>query len=573
MKRRIMNLPLILLAITPAYGYEVSTAIQKKKILLEEFTGINCGNCPQGHAVAKSLTTAQKENAYTVAIHSGSYARPAADQPDYRTDIGEFLDTELGAYNAGYPCGTVNRHVFAGTSVITSRTTWTKNGKSIHEEDAPVNLWMESEFNGTDRTLTITVEGYYTADTEAHENMLNVLWTQSNIQGPQNGGGVGEDYIHKHMLRGYITEGWGDVIDNPRAGEYFTRTYTYTIPEELKGIGVLAEEIEVIAFVCADEREVLNVTGSKPVYRNYEKPIGAILQTPVLEMEGRYGFNYFEARLKSETDEPITSAGFEVMINGETQTASWEGNIPSFQTEELRIDVNPYEIRDENGYEIRLISLNGETVAGNRLSGTFFAPWEATPEVMISLQTDLYADENRFCLKDRDGNIVREFGPYETDRKATYEEELSLDPDRIYCLEVTDEWGDGIQQPKGNFKIYNAGREMIGSNYNIQQHGCRGFFRTNLTSDLNTTADPGNTRINYRKDTQTIHVQLEATTSGMAEIRIISVTGKTIAFRKIRVNGQETIHETWPASGLTPGLYLVNIHRDGKNETLKLSIY
>ena len=55
------------------YGYEVPTTLQKKNILLEEFTGISCGNCPQGHKVANALNIPQPESTFVIAVHAGSF--------------------------------------------------------------------------------------------------------------------------------------------------------------------------------------------------------------------------------------------------------------------------------------------------------------------------------------------------------------------------------------------------------------------------------------------------------------------------------------------------------------------
>ena len=38
-----------------AGAYEVSTEVSKKNVLLEEFTGLYCGNCPDGHVMAEAM--------------------------------------------------------------------------------------------------------------------------------------------------------------------------------------------------------------------------------------------------------------------------------------------------------------------------------------------------------------------------------------------------------------------------------------------------------------------------------------------------------------------------------------
>lgn len=67
----------------------VSTQVQKKAVLLEEYTGVGCGNCPDGAAVASTIKEAAGNRFYVVAIHEGPYAEPWGDLPDYRTDWGQ----------------------------------------------------------------------------------------------------------------------------------------------------------------------------------------------------------------------------------------------------------------------------------------------------------------------------------------------------------------------------------------------------------------------------------------------------------------------------------------------------
>ena len=62
-----------------------------------------------------------------------------------------------------------------------------QKSKKIHEEDAPVNLWISSSYDGNSKELKIKVEGYYTSEVEDTEQYLNVAWIQNNILGPQNG--------------------------------------------------------------------------------------------------------------------------------------------------------------------------------------------------------------------------------------------------------------------------------------------------------------------------------------------------------------------------------------------------
>ena len=52
----------------------VSTTPSNKKVVIEEFTGINCGWCPQGHLYANQIMAAHPNQVFSINIHSGGYA-------------------------------------------------------------------------------------------------------------------------------------------------------------------------------------------------------------------------------------------------------------------------------------------------------------------------------------------------------------------------------------------------------------------------------------------------------------------------------------------------------------------
>lgn len=42
----------------------VSTEVANKNVILEEYTGINCGNCPDGHRIANQIIAAHPGRAW-----------------------------------------------------------------------------------------------------------------------------------------------------------------------------------------------------------------------------------------------------------------------------------------------------------------------------------------------------------------------------------------------------------------------------------------------------------------------------------------------------------------------------
>ena len=80
-----------------AQTHSVSTEPQKKSVLLEKYTGVGCGNCPDGARVASVIKDVAGDRFWILSIHEGHYAEPWGDLPDYRTQWGAAMVEQGGA--------------------------------------------------------------------------------------------------------------------------------------------------------------------------------------------------------------------------------------------------------------------------------------------------------------------------------------------------------------------------------------------------------------------------------------------------------------------------------------------
>lgn len=232
----------------------VSTDPMPKNAILEEFTGIHCQYCPDGHAIAQSILNNNPGRAFVIAIHQGSFAVPSGSEPDYRTPFGDAIAGQTGL--TGYPSGTVNRHVFSGSATALNRGAWAGACDQIMQEASPVNVGITSEYEEASRQLTINVELYYTDNAPASSNFINVALIQDSVYGPQTGGGAGNNYRHMHMLRYMVTGQWGDEVTTTTSGSVVNRTYTYTVPAAYNSVPAVVENMKVVVFVTEDHQEV-----------------------------------------------------------------------------------------------------------------------------------------------------------------------------------------------------------------------------------------------------------------------------------------------------------------------------
>lgn len=276
------KLSLLLLAITIIIGackkddattedgpFLAPTTQMKKNAVLEDFTGVRCGYCPDGHVRAKALEDANPGKIVVICVHAGSYAAPASGWANFTTTFGDAIAGQTGL--TGYPAGTVNRHVFSGLSMTANKTAmgrgnWASAANQILAENASVNLGAKATFNSSTRVLTVKVDLYYTAD-ETAANNINVAFLQNGIPCNQSGGTPANAYLQNNVMRTLITGQWGEVVpaSSTKATSKYTKTYTYTVPADYNGAtippgggAVDISKCDVAVYVTRGQQEVLN---------------------------------------------------------------------------------------------------------------------------------------------------------------------------------------------------------------------------------------------------------------------------------------------------------------------------
>ncbi|MCE3259577.1 MAG: outer membrane protein Omp28, partial [Bacteroidetes bacterium] len=93
-----------------------------RKVLIEDYTGHQCGNCPNAAVVAESLHEKYGDKVVIIAVHAGFFARTNATEfpTSYTCQVGNDWDSKNGGFGvsaAGNPNGMINRKNFAQTGL------------------------------------------------------------------------------------------------------------------------------------------------------------------------------------------------------------------------------------------------------------------------------------------------------------------------------------------------------------------------------------------------------------------------------------------------------------------------
>lgn len=545
-----------MLFVFAAYGQTiVSTSPENKNVVLEEFTGIYCVYCPDGHAIAQAIKDANPDRISLINIHTGGFANPSGNHPDFRTDYGAPIAGQSDL--AGYPAGTVNRHLFQGRSqrngTAMGRNFWTVSANEILDMESYVNIGAEATIDIQTSELIVHVEVYYTGNSPESTNKLNVALLQDNTKGPQTGGGQGNNYNHMHRLVDLLTGQWGEDITTTTAGSFVDRTYTFTIPEDYRDVPTVLEDMKIVAFISETTQEIPTGVTARPTFTGLTimddaeltsiEPIDPVCIESIAPV----------INIKNQGQNTLTNLEIEYEINGESHTYNWTGSIPALWDEDIQLPDTSLSLEPTNSITISLPDDDDNT--NNTQTTTFDEAVTGTGTVKLEVRTDQYGNETRWTLKDSEGNIVESGGPY--NGYQTYNYRIDLEED-CYTFTAIDTYGDGgarftLTDTDDTQLFYVAGNWGAEESGNF---GSDGILGTNDISIDNITLYP-----NPAQDILYINNAEEA------DIQVFDILGKSI-LSKDRISMNEGIQvDHFPA-----GAYFLKISKNGNTTTKKFLI-
>ena len=209
-----------------------------KNVLIEDYTGQNCTNCPEATTLIHEIQTQYGEDrVIAVGIYGGDLGRglPLA------TETGEYYYQKYGI--SSQPCGMIDRSAkVTGTSGGIG--TWLTPVSEAIANSAPLEMSAVTSYDEATRTVTVDVTASGVLDVTGKLQLWLVEDNVVNIQATNSG--VNRRYVHNHVFRTAVNGQDGEDI-TIAWDESKTVTNTYTLDESWK-----AEDMSVVAFVYND---------------------------------------------------------------------------------------------------------------------------------------------------------------------------------------------------------------------------------------------------------------------------------------------------------------------------------
>jgi len=218
-----------------------------KKVLIEDFTGHLCPNCPDAARELDAIHDIYGDQIIGMALHvTKSFARPypasqaPAFQYDFRTNWGDDWDAFYGISDAGLPRGMINRIGYQDESHKLGKDEWATTVANELKKEIDFKIYISSD--ETSISITSEVQSNINAD----YNLVVCLAESNIINWQKDGGNNIEDYEHNHVLRTVLTDQTLSNSTNYIAGQQIEETIPYDLaPLEQENIDYSANTAEM----------------------------------------------------------------------------------------------------------------------------------------------------------------------------------------------------------------------------------------------------------------------------------------------------------------------------------------
>lgn len=229
-----------------------------RNVLIQEFTGQRCPNCPEGAAAVHGIIDSySKGSVVAVSLHpSGTtFTRPLGG-------LNLTSPTATAYYNyyrpAAFPSAVIDGS--APSSVV---ATWDGMVKNELEKSTPITIEATGSYDASTRKLTVDYSILFNDIMNSPAN-VNIWLLESGIVGAQyTNGPQNPEYVHNHVLRGSLTDDWGLPLGD-----------TFYYSQNLTGSAEIVLDDKWVAENCSIVTFIQN-PDSKFVYQVIESPFPA----------------------------------------------------------------------------------------------------------------------------------------------------------------------------------------------------------------------------------------------------------------------------------------------------------
>ena len=198
-----------------------------KTVLIKDFTGARCVNCPAAAEHAHNLQHQLDEgHIFILSIHAGFQAQPLGQFPDFLTDEG----TEWYNNHDSNPLFTVDHVALTEGNTLNEAQIDAPVADALLEEQS-FEIRMTPRYDEASRQLNVMVNAYALIDLDG-EFYITACLVEDHIVGWQTTpNGIDKEYDFRNVFRGTLNGAYGDAFEDAHvvSGDTFIFNYSTEI--------------------------------------------------------------------------------------------------------------------------------------------------------------------------------------------------------------------------------------------------------------------------------------------------------------------------------------------------------
>ena len=198
--------------------YDWSGLTPVNRVLLEDYTGHKCVNCPEATILAENMAGSYEGKLVLLAVHAGIFAVPGSTgdfTADYRSAAGEKWANDFGIVSN--PNGLINRKAFNG-SVIVGKDLWSDAVTALINQAPDAQMLINTIYDDASGKVTATVLARFLNPLTGGYKITLCL-TEDSLVSPQKNSNpavgpvpVWYNYRFNNVLRGAINGTDGEML-------------------------------------------------------------------------------------------------------------------------------------------------------------------------------------------------------------------------------------------------------------------------------------------------------------------------------------------------------------------------
>ena len=245
-----------LVALDTTYVVSPVPTADAHNVLVEDFTGASCSNCPTAHTLLETIVGAHPAGTINViGLYVTDFSQtipPNGAAYDFRDSVATLIEQNIYGPLYGMPIGGIDRMPFGSVTsngLQTLSSGWNSAVTSQLAITDSINLKVTSVYDSTSRDAAVTATITYLVPTTTMHNLSIALVEDGFTDLQEDGSVIDSAYAFNDIFRDLITSApFGDPIlpamTAKEAGRVALRTYVYHVKT-----GINPAHCRVIAFV------------------------------------------------------------------------------------------------------------------------------------------------------------------------------------------------------------------------------------------------------------------------------------------------------------------------------------